>query len=121
MALPDYLLFVQKETGRGPDEHLDLVFESSALFSGMTMRQYLLGSHHSKEDWLTSDGSYPIWKMPTRKKGVFFDWDQACLLKEHLLNPPVLSAPGSSSYTFIAVLDGSLGALLAQHNEEGKE
>ncbi len=55
-------------------------------------------------------------------------WDKACQnafdsKKEYLLNPPVLSAPikGKPLILYIAALDGSLGALLAQHNEEGKE
>ena len=62
------------------------------------------------------------------KKDVPFVWDQACQnsfdsFKKYLLNPLVLMAPikGKPLILYIAALDHSLGALLAQNNDEGKE
>ena len=62
------------------------------------------------------------------KKSVPFEWDQQCQnafnsIKEYLLKPPVLMSPikGKPLLLYITALDGSLGALLAQHNEHGKE
>jgi len=62
------------------------------------------------------------------KKGVLFHWDEQCQnalnsLKRYLLNPPVLAAPvkGRSLILYIAAQPSSVGALLAQHNDEGKE
>ena len=61
------------------------------------------------------------------KKGVPFEWDKACQnfdsIKEYLQNPPVLSALIKIKPLILCIeeLDGSLGALLAQHNEEAKE
>ncbi|XP_028062797.1 uncharacterized protein LOC114266101 [Camellia sinensis] len=62
------------------------------------------------------------------KKGVPFEWDQQCQnafnsIKEYLLKPPVLMSPikGKPLLLYITALDGSLGALLAQHNEHRKE
>ncbi|CAL8989853.1 unnamed protein product [Prunus brigantina] len=62
------------------------------------------------------------------KKDVPFVWDQACQnalesIKQYLLNPPVLMAPikGKPLILYIAALERSLGALLAQHNDDGKE
>ena len=62
------------------------------------------------------------------KKDVPFKWDEACRnafesIKTYLLNPPVLQAPiqGWPLILYIAVQEQSLGVLLAQENEEGKE
>ncbi|KAI5338076.1 hypothetical protein L3X38_017347 [Prunus dulcis] len=62
------------------------------------------------------------------RKDVPFVWDQACQnalesIKQYLLNPPVLMAPikGKPLILYIAALERSLGALLAQHNDDGKE
>nr|MCH9869334.1 hypothetical protein [Serratia marcescens] len=62
------------------------------------------------------------------KKGVPFRWDQRCQdafdgIKEYLLSPPVLAAPvkGRPMIVYTAATETSLGALLAQHNEESKE
>ncbi|XP_028096381.1 uncharacterized protein LOC114296288 [Camellia sinensis] len=62
------------------------------------------------------------------KKGVPFEWDQQCQnafnsIKEYLLKHPVLVSPikGKPLLLYTTNLDGSLGALLAQHNEHGKE
>ncbi|XP_028060408.1 uncharacterized protein LOC114264016 [Camellia sinensis] len=62
------------------------------------------------------------------KNGVPFEWDQQCQnafnsIKEYLLKPPVLMSAikGKPLLLYITALDGSLGALLAQHNEHGKE
>ena len=62
------------------------------------------------------------------KKDVPFVWDQACQnafdsIKKYLLNPPILMAPikGKPLILYIAALDHSLGALLAQNNDQGKE
>jgi len=62
------------------------------------------------------------------KKGAPFIWDEECQkcfdsIKRYLINPPVLAAPvkGRPLILYIAVQRASLGALLAQHNDEGKE
>ena len=62
------------------------------------------------------------------KKDVPFLWDQAChnayeSIKKNLANPPILGAPtaGKSLILYIATQECSLGALLAQENEENKE
>ena len=62
------------------------------------------------------------------KKDVPFVWDQACQnafesIKEYLSKPPVLMAPikGKPLILYIAALERSLGAMLAQNNDEGKE
>ena len=62
------------------------------------------------------------------QKNVPFIWDEACQnafesIKKYLLHPPVLRAPilGKPLILYITALDRSLGALLAQNNEEGKE
>jgi len=62
------------------------------------------------------------------KKGAPFIWDEECQkcfdsIKRYLINPPVLAAPvkGRPLILYIAVQPASLGALLAQHNDEGKE
>ncbi|KAK3017300.1 hypothetical protein RJ639_006899 [Escallonia herrerae] len=62
------------------------------------------------------------------KKGTPFRWDQACQnafdsLKAYLTRPPVLLSPmkGKPLLLYATALDASLGALLAQHNEDEKE
>jgi hypothetical protein len=62
------------------------------------------------------------------KKGVPFQWDQACQnafddIKKYLTNPPVLSAPvkGRPLILYTAAMPTSLGALLAQTNDDRKE
>jgi hypothetical protein len=62
------------------------------------------------------------------KKGVPFQWDQAWKsafddIKKYLTNPPVLCAPikGRPLILYIAAMPTSLGVLLAQTNDEGKE
>ena len=62
------------------------------------------------------------------KKNAPFEWDEACRnafesIKTYLLNPPVLRAPiyGWPLILYIAAQEQSLGVLLAQENEEGKE
>ncbi|KAL0549122.1 hypothetical protein IC582_013602 [Cucumis melo] len=62
------------------------------------------------------------------RKDAVFDWDQSCQnafdsIKKYLLNPPVLSAPatGKPLILYIAAQETSLGALLAQENDKGKE
>ncbi|XP_062112479.1 uncharacterized protein LOC133823638 [Humulus lupulus] len=62
------------------------------------------------------------------QKNVPFIWDEACQnafesIKKYLLHPPVLRAPilGKPLILYITSLDRSLGALLAQNNEEGKD
>ena len=62
------------------------------------------------------------------KKGAPFVWDKECQncfdsIKRYLLNPPVLAAPvkGHPLILYIAAQPSSLGALLAQYNDEGKE
>jgi ribonuclease HI len=62
------------------------------------------------------------------RKGIAFEWDEQCQnafesIKRYLLNPPVLAAPvkGRPLILYIAAQPSSVGALLAQHNDEGKE
>ncbi|XP_061999282.1 uncharacterized protein LOC133716611 [Rosa rugosa] len=62
------------------------------------------------------------------KKDVPFVWDKAChnafeSIKKYLASPPVLGAPvlGKPLILYIAAQERSLGALLAQENEERKE
>ncbi|KAL0437742.1 UNVERIFIED_CONTAM: Retrovirus-related Pol polyprotein from transposon opus [Sesamum radiatum] len=62
------------------------------------------------------------------KKDAPFQWDEGCQnvfesIKRHLLNPPVLGAPtpGKPLILYIAAQERSIGALMAQENEEGKE
>src|SRR5256886_9463483 len=62
------------------------------------------------------------------KKGVSFVWDQQCQesfdeIKRYLTSPPVLVAPvtGKPFLLYVPSMDHSLGALLAQHNDEGHE
>jgi hypothetical protein len=66
--------------------------------------------------------------MRLMRKGVPFHWDEQCQnaldsLKRYLLNPPVLAAPikGCPLTLYIATQSASVGALLAQHNDERKE
>ncbi|XP_071932974.1 uncharacterized protein [Coffea arabica] len=62
------------------------------------------------------------------KKGVPFEWDESCRnvftsIKAYLMNPPVLAAPisGKPLILYISAQERSVGALLAQENDEGKE
>ena len=62
------------------------------------------------------------------KKDTPFIWDKSCSnafqsIKTYLLRPPVLKAPtpGRPLILYIAAQEKSLGALLAQENDEGKE
>jgi hypothetical protein len=62
------------------------------------------------------------------RKGIPFVWDEQCQNafesnNRYLLNPPVLAAPvkGRPLILYIAAQPASVGALLAQHNDEGKE
>ncbi|KAA0032813.1 uncharacterized protein E5676_scaffold575G00380 [Cucumis melo var. makuwa] len=62
------------------------------------------------------------------RKGENFVWDEACQnafdsIKKYLLNPPILGAPvpGKPLILYIAAQERSLGALLAQEKEKGKE
>jgi hypothetical protein len=62
------------------------------------------------------------------KKGAPFIWDEQCQnafdsIKQYLLHPPVLMAPikGRPLILYIAAQHASVGALLGQINDEGKE
>ena len=62
------------------------------------------------------------------RKDTTFEWDEACRnafesIKRYPLNPPVLRVPmpGKPLVLYIAAQEQSLGALLAQKNEEEKE
>ena len=62
------------------------------------------------------------------KKGVPFVWDKVCQetfkdIKEYLTKPPVLVAltSGKPFLLYIRAMDHSLGALLAQRDDEGHE
>ena len=59
---------------------------------------------------------------------VDFVWDKECDevfkdIKRYLSNPPVLAAPRSNKpfITYTGALDHSLGTMLAQNNDDGKE
>jgi len=62
------------------------------------------------------------------KKGVSFVWDSTCQrafekIKQYLIHPPVLTAPvsGKPFPIYARVMNHSLGALLAQNNDQGHE
>ncbi|KAL0367529.1 UNVERIFIED_CONTAM: Transposon Tf2-12 polyprotein [Sesamum radiatum] len=62
------------------------------------------------------------------KKDVPFEWDEACdkpfkSIKSYLMKPPVLVAPvhGRPLILYVAAQERSVGILLAQKNDEGKE
>ncbi|XP_057789942.1 uncharacterized protein LOC131006784 [Salvia miltiorrhiza] len=62
------------------------------------------------------------------KKSIPFEWDESCRnafknIKSYLMQPPVLAAPvpGRPLILYIAAQERSMGALLAQENEGGKE
>jgi len=62
------------------------------------------------------------------KKSISFIWDDACQqafeeIKWYLTHPPVLTAPvsGKSFLIYVRAMDHSLGALLAQNNDQGHE
>ena len=62
------------------------------------------------------------------KKGVSFIWDDACQqafeeIKQYLTQPPILAAPVSEKpfLIYVRAMDHSLGALLAQNNDQGYE
>ena len=62
------------------------------------------------------------------KKGVSFVWDDECQrafeeIKQYLTQPPVLVAPvsGKPFLIYVRAMDHSLGALLAQNNDQGYE
>ncbi|KAL0301881.1 UNVERIFIED_CONTAM: hypothetical protein Sradi_6464900 [Sesamum radiatum] len=62
------------------------------------------------------------------KKDVSFQWDEACdkafkSIKSCLMKPPVLVAPvpGRPLILYVAAQERSVGILLAQKNDEGKE
>ncbi|KAK4407746.1 Retrovirus-related Pol polyprotein from transposon.6 [Sesamum angolense] len=62
------------------------------------------------------------------KKDVPFQWDEACdkafkSIKSYLMKPPVLVAlvPGRPLILYVATQECSVGILLAQKNDEGKE
>lgn len=81
-------------------------------------------------DFPLSSGFYPTSQGGLRHsligKGLLFEWDPACQnafdsIKAYLT--PVLMSPkkGKPLLLYITALDGSLGTLLAQRNEQGKE
>ena len=62
------------------------------------------------------------------KNGVSFIWDDACQqafeeIKRYLKHPPVLTAPVSRKpfLIYVRAMDHSLGALLAQNNDQVHE
>ncbi|XP_073120324.1 uncharacterized protein [Henckelia pumila] len=62
------------------------------------------------------------------KKGVPFKWDESCenafkSIKDYLMKPPVLAAPVPERQLtlYITAQERSVGALLAQDNDDGKE
>ena len=70
--------------------------------------------------------------MPTLhqidKEGCFIHWDDACQqafekIKRYLTHPPVYTAPvsGKSFLIYVQSMDHSLGALLAQNNDQEHE
>ncbi|KAK4382829.1 hypothetical protein Sango_2835600 [Sesamum angolense] len=76
--------------------------------------------------WISS--SVLMRKKNGQIRGVPFEWDEACRnafrnIKSYLMKPPVLVAPvpGRPLILYIAAHEYSVGALLAQENDEGKE
>ncbi|WP_162614710.1 ribonuclease H family protein, partial [Klebsiella pneumoniae] len=73
-----------------------------------------------------ADISQPFTK--TLHKGVTFAWNEECEkkfehIKQYLSNPPILMPPiqGKPLILYVSATDTSLGALLAQHDENKKE
>ncbi|XP_019190539.1 PREDICTED: uncharacterized protein LOC109184998 [Ipomoea nil] len=95
---------------------------AAGKFLGFTVRHRGIEIEQAKID--------AIMKMPGRlmKKGIPFIWDEACKnafesIKSYLMKPPVLTAPvhGRPLILYISAQDCSVGALLAQENDKGKE
>ena len=74
----------------------------------------------------------PCWTLSTlqstHEEDASFIWDYACRnafesIKKYLASPPVLGAPvpGKPFILYIVAQEGSIGALLAQENEDQKE
>ncbi|KAL0427728.1 UNVERIFIED_CONTAM: hypothetical protein Slati_2947600 [Sesamum latifolium] len=60
------------------------------------------------------------------KKDVPFEWDEACdkvfkSIKSYLMKPPVLVAPVRPLILYVVAQERSVGILLAQKNDEGKD
>ena len=62
------------------------------------------------------------------KGGALFEWNDKCQqafdgLKKYLSSPPVLKPPIPEKplILYVSVIDDSIGAVLFQHDEEGKE
>jgi RNase H-like domain found in reverse transcriptase len=62
------------------------------------------------------------------KKDISFKWDEECQqafeeIKAYLLNPPVLATPipGKELIMYTTALDGSLGVILAQENQDDNQ
>ena len=62
------------------------------------------------------------------KEGALFEWNNKCQqafdrLKRYLSSPPILKPPIPEKLLilYVSVIDDSVGAVLAQHDEEGKE
>ncbi|KAA0063776.1 uncharacterized protein E5676_scaffold178G00350 [Cucumis melo var. makuwa] len=94
---------------------------TSGKFLGFIVRYRGIKVDHSKIDVIQK------YQRLMRKDAVF-DWDQSCQntfdsIKKYLLNPPALSAPaaGKPLILYIATQETSLGALLSQENDKGKE
>ena len=88
----------------------------------------LQGRVHSIRCFISqlADISQPFTK--TLHKGVTFTWSEECEnnfnhIKKYLSNPPILMPPiqGKPLILYVSTIDASLGALLAQHDENKKE
>jgi len=73
-----------------------------------------------------SQKCHPIYEL--LRGGAKFEWNESCHkafkeLKTNLASPPVLSSPilGKPLLLYVSVIDDSIGVILAQHDENGKE
>ena len=81
-----------------------------------------------KEDLPTYDDLSRTWLVDANLSIGYFEWDEACSnalasIKRYLLDPLVLGAsiPRKPLVLYIVAQEKSLGSLMVQENEEGKE
>ncbi|KAL0455335.1 UNVERIFIED_CONTAM: Transposon Tf2-12 polyprotein [Sesamum latifolium] len=111
-------------------EREDHLYDLRKVFQHL--RRYQLKMNPSKCAFGTTSGKISWIHRPPAgrlmKKDVPFEWDEACdeafkSIKSYLMKPPVLVAPvhGRPLILYVAAQERSVGILLAQKNNEGKE
>ncbi|KAL0381957.1 UNVERIFIED_CONTAM: hypothetical protein Scaly_0483000 [Sesamum calycinum] len=90
------------------------------------LRRYQLKMNPSKCAFGVTSGKFLGFIV--RQKTLPFQWDEVCdkafkSIKSYLMTPPVLVAPvpGRPLILYVATQERSIGILLAQKNDEGKE